>query len=271
MQQQKAQFRQMNNLFFFLAQNCFVWYNKFMKNSKYKLILFDLDDTLIDNRENIKFAFKKIVETLEKPYTDDEFERWLSFDRQYWNDFYAGKFEVPKKFNSSQEAYVVFARSLRYKLFFNDINLDAAIMLNEVYISALTEKVVAIDGAFETLEYLSNSYEIVIATNGPSLAVKGKLSKIGCEKFVSKYFSSDMTKGTVSKPEKAYFEELLDYVGFHDKNKILFVGNSLRKDVIGALNFGIDAVWFNSDSREGLEGIVPTYTINKLIELKNIL
>ncbi len=242
-----------------------------MKKSKYKLILFDLDDTLIDNRENIKFAFKQIVEKIGKIYSEEYFEKWLDFDKQYWNDFYAGKFEVPEKFKTPSSVYVVFARSLRFQLFFKDISLDKAIEINKVYILSLNEKVIAIDGAFETLEYLSKNYKIVIATNGPSDAVKGKLSKIGCLDFILSYFSSDMTKGTISKPERAYFEELLDYINFHEKDAIVFVGNSLRKDVVGAMNFGIDAVWLNLDGREGLKNVEPTFTVRKLTELKNIL
>ena len=242
-----------------------------MKNSRYELILFDLDDTLIDNQENIKFAFKKVVQKLGKIFSEEYFFKWLEFDKQYWNDFYAGKFEIPEKFRTPSSAYVVYARSLRFMLFFGDISLEQAIELNNIYIPALTENVVAIDGAFETLEYLSKNYKLIIATNGPSDAIMGKLSKIGCEKFISNFFSSDMTKDTISKPERAYFEELLDHIDFHDKEKIIFVGNSLRRDVAGAMNFGIDAVWLNLDGREGLKEITPTFTISKLTELKNLL
>ena len=35
---------------------------------KYETIIFDLDDTLIDNHESIKYAFKKVLEVLNISY-----------------------------------------------------------------------------------------------------------------------------------------------------------------------------------------------------------
>lgn len=257
-------------LVFFLAQKFLFCYNLLMNKTKYKYILFDLDDTLIENHENIKFAFEKVASSLGKTISEDYVNAWLDFDKQYWADFYSGKFEIPEKYKSPSSAYVAYARGLRFKLFFNT-DIESGIKLNDEYIDALNEKVVAIDGAFETLEALSKNYTIVIATNGPSAAVESKLSKIGCRNFVSNYFSSDMTKHTISKPSAEYFEELLDYIDFHEKDKIIFVGNSLRKDVAGAINFGIDAVWLNLDGREKCIEINPTFEIDKLVKLKDIL
>ena len=44
--------------------------------SKYEVILFDLDDTLIDNAENVRYAYTKMVESVGEHYTEEGFKKW---------------------------------------------------------------------------------------------------------------------------------------------------------------------------------------------------
>ena len=56
--------------------------------TKYELLIFDLDDTLIDNDENVRYAFQKMTELLGYSYSDELFKSWQKFDKQFWLDFY---------------------------------------------------------------------------------------------------------------------------------------------------------------------------------------
>lgn len=94
------------------------------------------------------------------------------------------------------------------------ISLEKAFEINELFLTSLNEIVVPIDGAYETLKYLHEKYKLVIATNGPTVAVESKLGKIGCLDFIDAMFSADMTKKTVTKPNKEYFVELKEYLKF---------------------------------------------------------
>ena len=48
----------------------------------------------------------------------------------------------------------------------------------------------------------------------------------------------------VNKPDKAIFEHALQLAGAA-KSESLMIGDSLEADVYGALNFGMDAIYFN--------------------------
>jgi putative hydrolase of the HAD superfamily len=48
----------------------------------------------------------------------------------------------------------------------------------------------------------------------------------------------------VNKPDKAIFEHALNLAGAI-KSESLMIGDSLEADVYGALNFGMDAIYFN--------------------------
>ena len=239
---------------------------------KYEVILFDLDDTLIDNVENIRYAFKVITEKIGVPYKEENFIKWYEFDRQYWIDRNDGKIIIPDEYKYPREKMIMYVRSLRYHLFFKDkITLEESFKINKIYINSLNEKIVAVSGAYELLKYLHDKYKIVIATNGPSQAVYSKLSNINCLDFIDYIFSSDMTIKTASKPKKEFFEELMTYINYQDREKILIVGDSLYSDIKGGMNSDIDTCWFNKNKEELVDNYNPTMIIEELLELKDIL
>lgn len=239
---------------------------------KYEILLFDLDDTLISNLENVRYAYSKMEEYLGFSYSDEGFKKWYELDKQFWEDFHNNKIIVPIEYKEPQELFVKYVRSLRYQIYFdNSITIEKAFEINELFLKSLNEVVVPIEGACETLEYLSKKYKIVIATNGPTVAVQAKLSKIGCFDYVNAIFSADMTKKTITKPNKEFFEELKHYLEFYQTEKMMIIGDSLKQDVKGGMNSDIDSCWLNSNNEMLEEGYEPKIVINKLKELKKIL
>lgn len=236
--------------------------------SKYKIILFDLDDTLIDNLENVRYAYTKMVESVGEVYTEEGFKKWYDLDKHFWIDFYEKKIVVPKEYSTPQELFVKYVRSLRYQKYFDGkISLEKAFEINELFLRSLNEIVVPIKGAYETLSYLNDKYKLVIATNGPTEAVKSKLGKIGCLDFIDGIFSADMTIHTVTKPSIEYFEELKKHLNFYDNSKMLIVGDSLHSEVQGGMNNGIDSCWFNRNNETCPLEYQPTMIVTDLIEL----
>lgn len=235
---------------------------------KYDYILFDLDDTLVDNLENVRYAYKKMVEHVGEEYTEEGFLKWYLLDKQFWIDFHQKKINVPEEYQTSQELFVQYVRSLRYLMYFEGkISLEEAFLINELFLDALNEVVIPFEGAFETLRYLHEKYKLVIATNGPTVAVKSKLSKIHCLDFIDSIFSADMTKGTVTKPSREYFLELQGFLNFYKTNRMLIVGDSLKTDVQGGMNAGIPSCWFNPHHEELPLEYEPTMVIHDLQEL----
>ena len=233
---------------------------------KYELLIFDLDDTIIDNLENVKYAFMKMSEYLGKKYTEEEFEKWYEFDKKYWTDFYSGKIDIPYEKNDSR--YIPYVQSLRYKEFYkNKFDIDKALHINEIYLKSLKEVVFPIEGIKGTLEYLSEKYTLIIATNGPRQAVESKLTKIKCLDYIKETFSADMTENKVGKPNAMYFEELLKHINYFSKEKILLIGDSLRDDIKGGMNVGIDTCWFNRNKEQLSDEYKPTMIIKDIREL----
>ena len=235
---------------------------------KYDVLLFDLDDTLIDNLENVRYAYTKMVESVGEHYSEEGFKKWYDLDKKFWIDFHEQKISVPKEYQNPQELFVQYIRSLRYQMYFEGkISLEKAFEINDLFLTSLNEIVIPIDGAYETLKYLHDKYRLVIATNGPNITVESKLGKIGCLDFIDTVFSADMTKKTVTKPSKEYFEELKEYLKFYNNRRMLIIGDSLRSEIQGGMNAGIDSCWLNRNNEELPEQYEPTMIINHLHQL----
>ena len=57
----------------------------------YHTIIFDLDDTLTDDKENIREAFKIVMKYREENYNEEKFERFYTIDKRTWKERAEGK------------------------------------------------------------------------------------------------------------------------------------------------------------------------------------
>ena len=237
---------------------------------KYKILIFDLDDTLINNTENIRHAYTKMIESVGESYTEPSFKKWYSIDRKFWEDWQEGLIELPENLRNEtgkkSETFLNWLRAQRVLIYFdNQISLEKAIELNHLYMNSLKENVIAINNAYTTLQYLSSKYNIIVATNGPKIATKEKLSKINCLQFMQKVLSADMF-GYV-KPKKEFFEGIQHTLNNYNTDEYLIIGDSLSSDIAFAMNCNFDSCWFNPTNAQLPNKYKPTMVINDLIEL----
>jgi putative hydrolase of the HAD superfamily len=126
-------------------------------------------------------------------------------------------------------------------------------------------------GAIELLDYATfKQYKIGLISNSgmtPGIIVKAYLEQIGIlEFFHSMVFSDELL---VSKPAKKIFMKSLIDLQVMPEDAI-HVGDNLETDIHGAISNGLDAIWIKGyDTNEVITP--PTYTINSLLEIKDIL
>jgi len=132
----------------------------------------------------------------------------------------------------------------------------------------LTEVVIPVQWAEETLKYLSDLYTIIVATNGPSVATQQKLEKINCFPFIKEILSADMF--WYMKPRVEFFEAIQERYPLPKEN-YLIIGDSLKSDVGFGMRCWIDSCRFDRGDEEITEEYQPTFTIKDLSDLKEIL
>ncbi len=235
--------------------------------SKYETLIFDLDDTLIDNNQSIKYAFTIMINELGLEYSDELFSKWKKFDTAYWHTWENGDMIISDSIKTLEDK-ITYLRANRFILFFKELelNFNSAVTLNELYCSMLGVNIVEIENAGKLLQELYHHHEILIATNGPKEAAINKLKKAKLMSYVSSMVCSEEVG--FSKPMSEFFDYLYNKTQNKDKSRMLLIGDSLTTDVLGGMNNGIDTCWFNPNNSSLPEEYCPTMTINKLLQLK---
>ena len=127
-------------------------------------------------------------------------------------------------------------------------------------------KVEAVDGAFDLLYVLSQRADCYVATNAKDsseILISGALNRVGMVPFIKKIFCYQSVG--YMKPSGEFFDAVLTELNC-DKNEIVMIGDNLKKDVYGALNNGIDAVWYNRNNDPVPDGIVSVSSLTMLLK-----
>jgi len=234
----------------------------------YKKLLFDLDNTLVDDDENRKYAIKKILLERKEVVTSEELERFIELDNQFWKDRAEGRIKDPYKFKTNEDK-TEWVRAQRFIKYFNNITLEEGIEINNKYINFLKERIIPIKNSTEILKYLyEKQYEIYIITNSPTKVVNDKLSKMNAKKYIKTTFSAE--EAGQMKPHQEFFEGFFYKINSYQKEDMLIIGDELEKDILGGIQNGIDTCWFNPKKLCN-NRCKTNYEITELLELKNIL
>jgi putative hydrolase of the HAD superfamily len=121
-----------------------------------------------------------------------------------------------------------------------------------------------VDGAAECLSALSNFANCHIATNAVNsneMEIRAAFTRAGLSEYIDTIFCANAIG--ISKPAPEYFEFILSKIDV-PKSNIVMIGDSLETDIQGALQAGIDAIWFNPLGLTVPKGVVA---INRFTEL----
>jgi len=174
-----------------------------------KIIIFDLDDTLIESRKNFIVTCIKTAETLSvRIPTENDFiwygDSWHEFIRQTWPDI------APEEFD---RVYTGFAREIVYNRF---------------------------KGVNRTLTILKQQYDLYILTKRSRTFLDLRLAQSGIDlSAIKRIFTSE--EMVFQKPDPRAFDVLKPHLGEFKKEEALYVGDHLG-DMQAAHGAGIPFV-----------------------------
>ena len=224
----------------------------------YNWLLFDADNTILDFNAAQRFALDESLESegLEaKPGHHAIYDR---INRECWRAYEDGRL-------SKQEL-----RAKRFQLFFLEIGqrIDAR-EFGQQYLEHLSRSTAMIEGALELLKSLHADYRLALVTNGIKEVQRSRLALAGLEKYFELIVISDEIG--VSKPNAGFFQHTFQQMDEPEKERTLIIGDNLNADIRGGRDFGIHTCWFNYDQRERYLEVEPTYEIEDLTELYQLL
>jgi putative hydrolase of the HAD superfamily len=227
---------------------------------KYETIFFDLDHTLWDFEKNSQEALTEIYHELRlDTYGISAPEPFISLyvehNHRCWEQYRKGEISKDN------------LRSLRFQLTLDDYEVkdtSLATKIGDEYVNRSPYKTNLFPGALDLLDYLKREYKICIITNGFEEVQYIKIRESGLEKYFDHIITSE--KAGVKKPHPDIFHlamKLSDSVN----DQVIMIGDDLEADVLAARNLDIDAVLFDPQKKNELNG--DYRIISELSELRN--
>ena len=226
-----------------------------------KHIFFDLDHTIWDFDKNAEETLLELYQhhdLISKGLDSPEvfIQTYTENNHKLWAEYHLGKI--------SKEHL----RTLRFRSTFLALGMDPEIIpiaFEDDYVRISPTKQRLFDGAHEVLAYLQNSYNLHIISNGFKTTTLTKMEVCDLNKYFTNVFISEDIG--CNKPDPRIFKEALDIAGA-TKSESIMIGDSLEADIYGALNFGLDAIYFNPGNQPVPSNIPKT--ISSLKELTKL-
>jgi phosphoglycolate phosphatase len=210
-----------------------------------ELIIFDLDGTLVDSRQDIVNAANFMLENLmlnKKPF--DEIVSYVGKGIKEFIKSALGK----DKDGLSDKALEIF---------------------KSYYIQHPADYAYLYPGVIETLKHFDRKKKAVI-TNRNHKSSKTILEKMGIAHYFENIVGDNNT--TCLKPSKCQFDRLFDKLSLRNREKAIMVGD-MDIDILAGRAAGIltCAVMYGLGKRHDIEKAMPDYIIDEMAKLKDII
>jgi 2-haloacid dehalogenase len=225
---------------------------------RYKILLFDLDDTLLDFGANEADSLSKLFQRHGYAFTDELFQVYNSVNKKLWSEYEKGTIPMDHIMNTR------FSETMR-RLGKDE---DGAAWEKE-YRELLGSGCQLMDGALELCQRLSVSHRLFVVTNGMEETQVRRLKQSGLYEFFEGFFYSQSVG--FQKPSMEFFDYVMGHIRDFKKEETLMIGDSLTTDIKGGLLAGLDTCWINTKAQEAPADVQSTYTITCLEELYDII
>lgn len=222
----------------------------------FKVVLWDIDGTLLNFNLPENVAVKKCFELFNLgPCTDAMVEQYSTINKKYWKMLEDGLMSKPDILVG------------RFREFLEVQGLDSSIasQFNIEYQNRLGDVVQPYPNALETVRALKGKVIQAVVTNGTVKTQKAKLKTSTLDQLMDYIFISDIVG--YEKPDKRFFDYVLNEFRQFYKDEILIVGDSLSSDMTGGNRAGIKCCWYNPDKNPLTSDVKIDYEITDLFDV----
>ena len=225
---------------------------------KYEILLFDADNTVLDFDKSEEQALSRAFRDMGLEFSQKVLQIYRKNNVAQWQLFELGKLTKPQVLTN------------RFVLTFEDLRLpvDKAQQTGDLYEEYLKLGFFVVPHAEEVLTELQPNCKLYIVSNGVAEIQNSRMKGSGLETYFCARFVSE-TVG-YPKPQIEYFNYCFEHIDNFDKSKTLIIGDSLTSDIQGGVNAGIDTCWFNPTHAPNKSTLTPTYEIDDLRQLLDI-
>jgi 2-haloacid dehalogenase len=199
---------------------------------RYRWLLFDADGTLFDYDRAERAALAQALAQIGVSFEPGHLATYRRINQALWQQVEKG------------ERTPGLVKVRRFELFLEAIRVAySSVALSASYLECLANCSELVDGAEEVLGALHSKYRIAILTNGLTVVQRGRLARSVIRHHVSDMIISEEIGA--AKPAKEFFDMAFARLGHPSKGEVLMIGDGWASDIQGALQYGVDACWYN--------------------------
>jgi putative hydrolase of the HAD superfamily len=227
-----------------------------MPPPRYRWLLFDADGTLFDYDRAERAALEQALAQIGVSFDPGYLATYRQINQTLWQGVEKGELTPG----------VVKVR--RFELFLEAIQVAySATTFSARYLECLANCSELVEDADKVLGALHRKYRIAILTNGLTVVQRGRLARSVIRHHVSDIIISEEIGA--AKPAKEFFDTAFARLGQPSKREVLMIGDGWASDIQGAIQYGIDACWFNPGRKSRPTSYEITREITSLRELSD--
>ena len=223
---------------------------------RYKAILLDSDNTIMDFEAAEENAVRGLLEKLHMPQPEAA-AVYRQYNAECWKLLEQGRLTAAELETRR------FANFLAHYHRDDDVRAVA-----DDYIDLLSRQSILLQGAEAAIRELAALAPLAVVTNGIPRVQHGRLDGLSVRPLLGPLIISG--EHGVAKPDPRLIGIALEALGV-DAGDALFVGDSLSSDIRAANAAGVDACWINPGHKPLPDGLSAKYIIDHIAWLPGLL
>lgn len=197
------------------------------------ILLFDIDDTLLNFRDQSESVIRTALAEFGRTFTDAEFAVYHRINDALWKQAAAGTL-------TREGLYAI-----RWTLVLAALGWEGdGHAIEARFRHHLTHSAVLEEGALETVRALAKRHTLCTASNAPQRQQEVRLEAAGLSPYFTHVFTSEGLGA--DKPSPLFFDRLLHALGDPPRDDVMMLGDSPEADIRGGAAAGLRTCFINT-------------------------
>ncbi|XP_077995562.1 N-acylneuraminate-9-phosphatase-like [Glandiceps talaboti] len=229
-----------------------------------KLLIFDLDNTLVETKNADKLAVQEVKKLLKQECPDNDVDKVVCTYKKYLSET---EIDPENKLPVDEWRTKLWTKAISNG---SPVSSDLPAKVYTLWKETRLKNIYFTQEIKDLLERLRQKYKLALMTNGDSKVQSEKVAVSNAEA----YFDSIIISGDYehAKPHPSIYDVAFKQFSVSPKQCVM-IGDNLKTDIAGGLNSGLYAnIWINPTGQEpsGCDP-EPCYSLSNVLLLEDVL